>query len=291
VTPQHKPWRDTLPVHPAADLFPLMSEKELRELGEDIMRHGLKVPIVVHQPLNEKPMLLDGRNRLDAMEAAGLHENIAKALQSAERTATADPFALVASLNINRRHLDAEGKREVIAKLLAAQPDKSDRAVGKMVGADGKTVAAVRTEMEATAEIPQSETRTGADGKSRKKPKRRAKPLETTTPPASDPMAEPSAPDVEPSAAEVSALETPEPDNGNTASAEAPEPQQPDGAVLLPAHVTVSLSALLNLGGARAIWAAVEPLKGAKRKKLEGLILRSHQVLVDLKSRVSEGEI
>jgi hypothetical protein len=34
-------WRDHLPVHPAADLFPLMSESELRELGEDIKANGL----------------------------------------------------------------------------------------------------------------------------------------------------------------------------------------------------------------------------------------------------------
>jgi hypothetical protein len=33
--------RDHLPVHPAADLFPLMSEPELRELGEDIKKNGL----------------------------------------------------------------------------------------------------------------------------------------------------------------------------------------------------------------------------------------------------------
>jgi hypothetical protein len=30
-----KSWRAVLPVHPAADLFPMMSESELRELGED----------------------------------------------------------------------------------------------------------------------------------------------------------------------------------------------------------------------------------------------------------------
>ena len=33
-----KSWRDVLPVHAAADLFPLMSEDELRELGDDIKK-------------------------------------------------------------------------------------------------------------------------------------------------------------------------------------------------------------------------------------------------------------
>jgi len=33
-------WRDHLKVHPAAELFPRMTEAELRELGEDIKRNG-----------------------------------------------------------------------------------------------------------------------------------------------------------------------------------------------------------------------------------------------------------
>jgi hypothetical protein len=29
-------WRDVLKIHPACELFPLMSQAELKELGEDI---------------------------------------------------------------------------------------------------------------------------------------------------------------------------------------------------------------------------------------------------------------
>jgi len=60
-------WRDHLKIHPAAELFPLMSEPELRELGEDIKAKGtIHHPIVLYQG-----KLLDGRNRLDAMEMVG----------------------------------------------------------------------------------------------------------------------------------------------------------------------------------------------------------------------------
>jgi hypothetical protein len=45
-----KSWRDVLPIHPAAELFPLMSEAELRELGEDIKQNRLKHPIVLWSP-------------------------------------------------------------------------------------------------------------------------------------------------------------------------------------------------------------------------------------------------
>jgi len=37
-----KTWRDRFKIHPVAELFPMMSEDELRELGEDIKEHGLK---------------------------------------------------------------------------------------------------------------------------------------------------------------------------------------------------------------------------------------------------------
>ena len=45
-----KSWRDVIKVHPAADLFPMMSEAELRELGEDIKKNGLKTDIIFWSP-------------------------------------------------------------------------------------------------------------------------------------------------------------------------------------------------------------------------------------------------
>jgi hypothetical protein len=34
-------WRDQIKLHPAADLFPMMSPDELKTLGEDIKANGL----------------------------------------------------------------------------------------------------------------------------------------------------------------------------------------------------------------------------------------------------------
>jgi hypothetical protein len=70
-----KRWRDVLQIHPAAELFPLMTPDELHALGEDIKRRGglPAVPLVLWEAeKNAQQFLLDGRNRLDAMEAAGL---------------------------------------------------------------------------------------------------------------------------------------------------------------------------------------------------------------------------
>jgi hypothetical protein len=55
----------------------------------------------------------------------------------------------------------------LIAKVLKAKPEASNRQIAKQVKADDKTVATVRRELEATAEIPQLEKTTGADGKAR----------------------------------------------------------------------------------------------------------------------------
>ena len=70
-------WRDVLPVHPAADLFPLMTANELRKLGEDLHKNGLRTAVAVFKEQKHfPPALLDGRNRLDAIEAAGIAINI-----------------------------------------------------------------------------------------------------------------------------------------------------------------------------------------------------------------------
>jgi hypothetical protein len=59
-----KSWRDFLPIHPAAELLPRMSQDELRVLGDDINKHGLREGVAI---LDGK--LLDGINRLQAAQA------------------------------------------------------------------------------------------------------------------------------------------------------------------------------------------------------------------------------
>ncbi len=40
-------WRDVIPVHPAADLFPMMPRDELITLGNDIKKNGLRNPVAI----------------------------------------------------------------------------------------------------------------------------------------------------------------------------------------------------------------------------------------------------
>jgi hypothetical protein len=62
-------WRDSLLIHPAAELFPPMSPDELRALGEDIKKHGLRSQIVLWRADPKgQAQLLDGRSRLDGIQ-------------------------------------------------------------------------------------------------------------------------------------------------------------------------------------------------------------------------------
>ena len=67
--PAPQAWREVVKVHPAAELLPRMSDAELRELGEDICAATACIlPVVIFADQDGTERLLDGRNRLDAME-------------------------------------------------------------------------------------------------------------------------------------------------------------------------------------------------------------------------------
>jgi hypothetical protein len=183
-------WRSTLPIHPAAELFPRMPSDELKALSEDIKAHGQQQPIAIIEKARRRPdgtlhvkdpplqEVLDGISRLDAMEAAGL-KIIGKDGLLAEQiqrtvvdTDEIDPVAFVISVNVHRRHLTAEQKRELIAKLIKATPEKSDRQIAETVKASPTTVGTVRAEMEAKGDVSKLDTR--RDSKGRKQPARKA---------------------------------------------------------------------------------------------------------------------
>jgi ParB-like chromosome segregation protein Spo0J len=165
-------WRDEISVHPATDIFPVLADQELAELGNDIKTNGLKVPAVFYEDDSGKRWALDCRNRLEAMERAGVPFPLVGAgLDAMVKSGAArivkdiDPFAYVVSVNLHRRHLTPEQKRELIAKLLKADPGKSDRQVAKTAKVDHKTVASVRRGSAANGEIPHKGDRTEASGR------------------------------------------------------------------------------------------------------------------------------
>jgi hypothetical protein len=158
-------WRDCIAIHPAAELFPLMSEPELRELGEDIKAHGLREGASM---LDGE--LIDGRNRLDAMELVGIklvsNGQFDWANIPFRNIQGVDPVTFVISKNLHRRHLTADQKRELVEKLLTATPDKSNRQIAETVKVVSHvTVGAWRAELEGRGKIYHVETRTDTKGR------------------------------------------------------------------------------------------------------------------------------
>ena len=83
----------TRPVHPIADLFPMMTDEELANLAADIKANGLIHAIVV----DKDGVIIDGRNRDRACEIAGIEP--ATVLFEGD-----DPRAYIIASNISRRH-------------------------------------------------------------------------------------------------------------------------------------------------------------------------------------------
>lgn len=86
----------TYPVHPAAELFPMMDAEALQALADDIREHGQREPVILYHGA-----VLDGRNRLLACELAGVEPRFV----TVESEEVVDPIAFVLSLNRHRRHM------------------------------------------------------------------------------------------------------------------------------------------------------------------------------------------
>lgn len=101
--PGHAPLKD----HPLANLFPLLPEKELNELADDIAENGQAETIKLH-----RGMILDGRNRYRACAL--------KNLPVRSEIFTGDDRAAlnwVISKNLKRRHLDTNQRAAIAARI------------------------------------------------------------------------------------------------------------------------------------------------------------------------------
>jgi hypothetical protein len=165
--------QDRIPFHPLADILPLMEGEEFDALVADIKANGLHDPLVMYEG-----KILDGRNRYRAAIKAGVDPF--PLMKNGKHCGALnyvgdDPAGFVISRNIHRRHLTTEQKRDLIARLLTADPSKSDRQIAKQAKASPTFVGKVRAEGEATGDVSTVDTRTDSKGRKQpaKKPPRR----------------------------------------------------------------------------------------------------------------------
>ncbi len=112
--------------HPIADLFPLMTDDERRDLATDIGQNGLREPIWLYDG-----QIVDGRNRYLACQDAGVEPRYR------DWDGQGSLVAFVVSLNVKRRHLSSSQKAVIaldveraLAAEIAANGDKGGRPSG-----------------------------------------------------------------------------------------------------------------------------------------------------------------
>jgi hypothetical protein len=172
-------------------MFPLMSPDELKALGEDIKKNGMRVPIVFWSENKDTEFaVLDGRNRLDAAELVGVKVFEVRE-DKAHRTeirvphrylfgsgnfrdvidgssATADAYEFVLSANVHRRHLTTAQRIELVEKVLKANPHMSSRRAAKLAGVSPTTGVKARNKLEQSGDV--STVDTSVDTRGRRQP-------------------------------------------------------------------------------------------------------------------------
>lgn len=125
-------------------VMPPLTPEEYAALEADIRARGVLVPVVVDQHGNT----IDGHNR------AAIAHRLGITYPTETREVPDDEHArdLAYTLNLNRRHLTRDQKRNLIAAEITRRPDDTDRAIGRRLACDHKTVGSVRREL--SGEIP-----------------------------------------------------------------------------------------------------------------------------------------
>ena len=141
-------------------VMPSMPPEQFEALKADIAERGVLVPIDV----DEQGYLLDGHHRYRACTELGITDFptvVRPGLTEEERRIFARKS------NMLRRHLSRKQVRELIAEQLKDTPSWANNRIAQVLGADSKTVKAVRERLERTSEIPKLDKLVGADGKAR----------------------------------------------------------------------------------------------------------------------------
>ncbi len=183
-------------------LLPPLTDQEYADLKADIDANGIEQPIIV----DDLGQIIDGHHRAQIAEELGLDYPVEVRVIDSEE-AKRD---LALRLNIHRRSLTREQKRELLATLIKAAPEKSDRQHAAAVGVDHKTAGAVRGDLVGRGEIPHVDDRTDTLGRNQPaKITHRTTESETVeyTSPGSNAPLQDSAPGVEQPSSEPGALD------------------------------------------------------------------------------------
>lgn len=138
--------------------MPPLSPEEYSELEASIRTHGVMVPIL----RDPSGVVIDGHHRLRIAESLGVDcpaEYLTDRPEAEMRT-------LAFELNLNRRHLTRDQRRDLVTESIKADPQLSSREHGRRTGVHHSTAESVRQSLSAGGEISHLTPRVGGDGKS-----------------------------------------------------------------------------------------------------------------------------
>ena len=128
--------------HELASTFPMAAKSRISTLAENIKLHGQQEKAIL---LDGK--ILDGRNRAEACEMAGvelLTETWLEYLARTNQPADKDPLDVIVALNMERRHLSDSQRSIIAAKYAKAKRGGSDKKGDKVNGAKATISAAAK---------------------------------------------------------------------------------------------------------------------------------------------------
>ena len=143
-------------------VMPNMAQDEYEALKEDIVERGVMVPI----EFDEDGNVLDGHHRLKICVELGI-DNYPKIIRAG--MSEAEKWTHARKLNMARRHLTREQRRELIQSQIKDAPSLSDRQIAKMLGVSHSTVGIMRRELIDSGQVDESTTSIGSDGKEYKR--------------------------------------------------------------------------------------------------------------------------
>ena len=129
-------------------VMPELTEDEYTELKSDIALRGVMVPI----EYDEQGNVLDGYHRLRICEELGI-KDFPKVIRAG--MTEVEKLTHARKLNMARRQLTGDQKRELIRDQLKATPEQSDRQIAKALGVSHATVGSQRRELESIGQIDQ----------------------------------------------------------------------------------------------------------------------------------------
>lgn len=136
--------------------MPPLTPEEYTALEASILEHGILSPVIT----DEAGVILDGHHR----SKIASERNLSCPKQIVYGKTDTEKRTMALSLNLDRRHLNREQKRALVAESVKADPGLTDREHARRLGASPTTVGTVREALVQSGEVSNLDTRTDPRG-------------------------------------------------------------------------------------------------------------------------------